>query len=160
VLVKEVQVGTRAFLRRVAGLGGDVGDRAPLGDEQRDERVPQVVRPWRGIVLAELQRAPRGRLEGPPAPVAEVVVAPGLAVRTREQVAAPEPLLRRRESVGGEVPSDRREQADGSRLARLGVLLCAEADRRLDQQRPVANTTLRRWRSAGLCSRVRKRLTR
>ena len=104
MLVEAVQVSARAFFRRVAGLGGDAGDRVPLGDERGDEGMPEVVGARRGVVLAQLKRVRRRRLEDPAAPVAEVVVAPGLSVRTRELRAAPEPLLRRRKPVGGILP--------------------------------------------------------
>src|SRR6266536_3464973 len=58
-LVEDVPVGVECHRGRVACLPSHVDDRAPLGDQQRDERVPQVV--WTNVGPALLCRRPGRR---------------------------------------------------------------------------------------------------
>src|SRR5215218_6083954 len=152
VLVEQMGVRASALLDGVACLFSDVGDRATLLDQQRHESVAQVVgtgtvvTPPLAAVGQPLDRARRDarRDRGGPkdaaAPVAVVGVAPGVAVRPREQErAACHAVATGPEPVGGEVLRHGPQEVDGTDAVGLGVLLLAERYVRLDQQGAVAD---------------------
>ncbi len=78
-LLEGVGVGAQALLGGVAGLARYLDDRNALVDQQRHERVAQVV----GARLREA-RGLCGGLVVAPAPVVVVVLGPGLAIGARE----------------------------------------------------------------------------
>jgi hypothetical protein len=119
-LVEEVAVVAQACLRRVTGLPRDLEDRLALVDEERDERVAQVVcarrrQPHRELGVPE-------RTLGPAVPLALGEGAVRRVAREhnalRSGAAAGEPPL-------GEVLGERCEQPDGALGAGLGLFQSA-----------------------------------
>jgi hypothetical protein len=132
VLAEHMRVRVQRHRRRMPQLLGELHDRRSLlADQQRGERVPEVVRAW----TAEAGAVGR-RVEVAVAPVVPVIGAPRLAVRPWED----EPARARCSLALGEVLRERVEQVDGP-VDAVGLLAleAAVADRLFDQEGAVAD---------------------
>ncbi|HEV7564555.1 MAG TPA: hypothetical protein VGO31_01185 [Microbacteriaceae bacterium] len=116
----------------MARLTRDVDDRAALGEQERDERVAQVV----GASDRDVRIASRNVEHATP-PVAIAVICPDLtvAVGEYERVAIAFAEL----TPDGEIISERGEQSNCSDPARLRLLDLSERDGALDQERAFAH---------------------
>src|SRR3954454_19730700 len=132
-LLDYVAVSCERHRRRVSCLPRDFDHRSALREEERHERMPEVVR----AKMVE----PSGDGSGSDhalAPVSPVLLGPDTAITRRKNecvvlgAATLDPPLPK-------IPSQWRQQSDRARLPCLRLLYVTECCRALDEDRPLAN---------------------